>query len=328
MSLLDDIRDLPSSKWAIAINQVAASRMKEIAPRARQFIFDSESSKQIGSFIRTCPDIIYDNLQFAVPPYDPVYVEWDIDACIDGIGRTTYDGDDWRVGFLFSNGIIYTMVNTRERPTAFASPMGYVERSYPNKLVQITNYGTDTDPSEMQKLLLGSSYHTYSPAQRKEFSDRFSMNYVGPKEFFDFALEKFSTAMFGEIRMFLTALLMLYQKQNVTIQDRPYERRISRGKLRTFMAHSTVTIHLSNEAEIRKAFQTGERGAPRRHEVRTHYAHRHGVKSCAHTWNKIEEAANEQWSCSHCGRLRWLKKSHLRGDGSKGFVVKKYEVKL
>jgi hypothetical protein len=95
------------------------------------------------------------------------------------------------------------------------------------------------------------------------------------------------------------------------------------------MAHTTVTIHLSQYMDLKHDLTVvHDRSAPRRHEVRTHYKHRQLTAGCVHEWERVDDADNEQWRCTACAGLRWLCRSHLRGDGSIGFVTKHYEVKL
>lgn len=324
MSLLDDIKDFPASRWGRHLAPHHAKRLQTLAPRMRQFIFDEEASRKLGHFIRECPDIIVDQLEFARLPYDPCYIEIDLIAAHEALGHPTTamfnpSDPDWRLGFACDGFTVKTLVNIKADPEAKVAIHGIFDLESGGKSVLTPNMGS-------QEIMLGTSFDYLTPARRETFCKRFGLGYFGP-DGREAEYGKFYKMAVGEGRTFAAALLMLYQQRGVTIGDRPFERRVTRGKLRTFMAHHTVTIHLE-APEMRKAWAGGHHASPRRHEVRTHYAHRHGTRQCVHEWVKIEDAKNEQWRCQRCDRLRWLKRSHLRGDAGKGFVTKSYSVQV
>lgn len=323
MSLLDDVKDLPVSAWGNAVYLPAPSKtVKAIAPRARQFIFDKEASEALGRFIRDCPDVLVDQMQFARQPYDITYIEVELDALYDAMGKTvTYpDERDWKIGFLAHVGEVFVLTNSRQRTQGVLSPVCTFDYEY---------RPVAADPlSDDSKVLLGSSWHSLSDAQRNAFAQRFNVGYLGKPEVRHKALEVMLPAIMGEARVYVAALLFLYQKHRLTLTDHGFRRAISRGKLRTYMAHTTVTIHLSQYEGIKHHFTEIDRASPRRHEVRTHYKHRQLTAGCEHQWTRVEDAENEQWRCTACSGLRWLCRQHLRGDGSIGFVTKHYEVTL
>jgi hypothetical protein len=338
MSLLDDIKDLPVKRWGSLLLPGYAKHLQIISPRTRQFIFDEEASRKLGVFIRDCPDILIDQLEFARPPYDPFYAEIDIFAAHQALGKPTTQQlekyrdtpSDWRIGFIYDHGGIVSLVNEVNKPEAKAMPFGIADLIHRERGMG-TPFRLNEEGKDIyhQQVLLGTTWDDITPAQREAFATRFSLNYYGHSASLEDWIKKFDFHnLMGEARTYAATVLLLYQQRHITIGSRPYERKIVRGKLRTFMAHHTVTIHLE-ATEMRKALGLGHHASPRRHEVRTHYAHRYGTRgACEHNWIRIENAANEQWRCAHCNRLRWLRKTHLRGDAAKGFVTKHYEVQL
>ena len=327
MSLLDDVKDLPESVWGNReILPMQTKRVKSLAPRARQFIFDEQASHALGRFIRECPDILVDQMEFARQPYEVTYIELVLPEVFVGMGLPRQDlhgkGEvDWKLGLLAGDGIISCLSNTREHPKPSLSPVCTIDHEYrPGKEVGFV---------DDSKVLLGTTWYKVNEAQRIAFANRFSLGFFGAEFARAKAMETMLPAMTGEARIYVAALLFLYQKHRLTLTDHAPKRGLSRGKLRTYMAHTTVTIHVSQyEAVKRDLMTTHERSAPRRHEVRTHYKHRHLTAGCVHEWVRVEDADNEQWRCTACAGLRWLCRSHLRGDGSIGFVTKHYEVKL
>lgn len=324
MSLLDDVKDLPPRIWSnTGIKPHVTKQVQALAPRARQFVFDGGASKLVGEFIRDCPDILVDQMQFARQPYDITYIEVDMAALYDAMGkRTFYTGErDWKVGFLAHGGIVYTITNSRERPEAALAPTCTFDYEY---------RPVAADPlSDDSKVLLGSTWNALSEDQRNAFAQRFNVGYLAAEHARDKALEIMLPAIAGEARVYVACLLFLYQRKHLTLADHGPRRTLSKGRQRVYMAHTTVTIHLSQYTDLKHDLTVGhERSAPRRHEVRTHYKHRQLTAGCEHQWVRVEDADNEQWRCTACSGLRWLCRSHLRGDGSIGFVTKTYEVTL
>ena len=85
--LLDDVKELPVSKWGPLLRPEVSKHIKAAAPQARCYVFDDEASFKLGQFIRSCPDMIAEQLEFAIPPYPVTYVEVVIDQVVKGIGR-------------------------------------------------------------------------------------------------------------------------------------------------------------------------------------------------------------------------------------------------
>ena len=324
MNLLDDVKDLSPSIWSNAGMLPHVTRqVRALAPRARAFIFDEAASRMVGTFIRDCPDILVDQMQFARQPYDVTYIEVDIDALYQAMGRRTFQSGekDWRIGYLAHGGTIYTLTNSRERPQAALAPTCTLDYEY--------RPSADDPLSDDSRVLLGSTWHDLNPDQRNAFAQRFNVGYLAEERAREKALEIMLPAIAGEARVYVACLLFLYQKHRVTLTDRGYKRQISKGKLRTYMAHTTVTIHLSQYLEVKQDLTAAHKqSSPRRHEVRTHYKHRQMTAGCEHQWVRVEDAENEQWRCTACSGLRWLCRQHLRGDGAIGFVTKHYEVKV
>jgi hypothetical protein len=328
MSLLDDVKDLPVSQWAKLSPNRITSEIVTAARQARQFIFTREACTRIGELIRDDISVFADNLEFAIPPYDPCYIEADIDAVYSALKKDLPPDPtaDKNVGFLFIGNQIYSLVNSHAKPQANLAVYGTFFKngpSRPNVLPreQISKY--------YPWLLMGSSMDQLNEQQKQRFLDTFGVMYTLKPEIYRQLSAKQMTPNFaGEARTIAVLLLMLYNKKHLVLTDRPFERRISKGKLRTYMAHTTVEISLTDPVEIRRSFSRNEHGPRRRHEVRTHYAHLRTEPRCEHQWVKLEHVDNDQWECTKCHGLRFLRRQHLRGDGSIGFVTKSYRVKL
>lgn len=325
MTLLDDVKDLPTAKWASPILQPSVSRrIQSLAPRARQFVFDEAASVFLGRFISDCPDVLVDQMQFALQPYETTYIELDLAAVYRGTGKPStadyYPEPDWKIGFLSHGGVVYGFTNSRQREVPYLSPLCVLDNEYhPSAKVDAL-----IDDS---RVILGTTWYDLNEAQRAAVAQRFNMGYIGPEEHAESALRHMIPASMGEARVYLAALLMLFNRRRFTVLDHGFSRRGSRGKIRTFMAHTSVTIHLDQYIDFKRHVESEQqRLSPRRHEVRAHYKHRHLTPGCEHQWTPVED--KKQWRCTCCGGLRYLCREHLRGDAGVGFVKKDYQITL
>lgn len=327
MSLLDDIKEKLDNIDTSFMHPRALAQIKNNMYACRQFIFDEEASRTVGRFIRHCPDFLVENAEFARPPYNPCYIEVDIDSMYQEVRSSDYfQGKtlDYRVGFLIIDNCVFTVVNEKEQVQPFLGMFGVYFKDGAAPFYHDIPLLADPELEEIQ--LLGTTFHSVNAKQRRYFRSKFGVFHTSRVLSEHMTMEHLRGNQ-GEARTFAAVLLMLYNKRNVTITERPAERRLSRGKLRTYMAYSVVQISLTAPVELRRAFHTGERGPTRRHEVRTHYAHLKIQPRCEHQWIRNEYADNEQWECAKCHGLRYLRREHLRGDATKGFVNKRYEVK-
>lgn len=324
MTLLDDVKDLPPSKWTgNTMPPAVAKRVQSIAHKARQFVFDTAASEFLGRFIRDCPDVLIDQMQFALQPYDTTYIEVDLQAVFRGTGAPStsdlFPDPDQSVGFLAHAGTVYTLANTAAHPGAGLSPICILDNEYATHPVD--NFIDDS------RVLLGSTWHHLDDPQREAFSQRFNVGCLAEREYHEKVLEVMLPATMGEARVYLAALLMLFNRRRFTVSDHGFSRRGHRGKIRTFMAYSSVTIHLDQYLDFKRHVENEQqRLSPRRHEVRAHYRHRYLTAGCEHQWVPVED--KKQWRCSCCSGLRYLCREHLRGDASIGFVKKNYQVTL
>lgn len=323
--LIDDTKDAKHKTDVVGyyLSSYTAKKLQAWSYAARPFVFDRAASVKLGHFIRDCADVIADNLDFALPPYETTYIEVEMDAVIEGIGSgSTLTGPDadWKVGFLIKNGSVMVLANTRRLPSATFMPFG-LDRH--DGLRTDAEFAPDYDRHSM--ILLGSSMPKLTPKQIRAFNERWALVYNGPEPIRAQMLAEPVMGHAGECRTLCAALLLLNQKKVIQLTDKPAHRQMHRGKSRSFMAHSVVTITLDSPVEIRRSMHTGERESPRAHEVPAHFAHRHGEKLCEHNWIKRDDG-HEHWDCTKCGRFRYRRKEHMRGDASKGFVKRTYNV--
>jgi hypothetical protein len=118
----------------------AFKHVQSILPVTRRFIFGPEASEFLGHFIRECGDLIVEQAEFALAPFQNTYLQINIDLTHRALGAaTTHDlfkdkgyGADVDVGYLLSGERVYTFAAGRNGDKAFMSPI-VLNRNTPQK---------------------------------------------------------------------------------------------------------------------------------------------------------------------------------------------------
>lgn len=95
-----------------------------------------------------------------------------------------------------------------------------------------------------------------------------------------------------------------------------------------YKAHHKVTVRLARrDPVVRFTAHLATGLHRRRHSVRGHWAQtRHlAHRGCDHRWD-IVSINRDKYECGACGAKRWWRTAHMRGDATRGFVTKDYEV--
>lgn len=127
---------------------------------------------------------------------------------------------------------------------------------------------------------------------------------------------------------FLIAVLSLINEVPVITNAVPATgyKTVGMNKIR-YMSYSNILLKVPKTEPTRFVLNRikGAIDSRRRHKVRGHWAHSHliGKKNCDHVWLKLTENREE---CNLCGKLRWWRKEHMRGDATKGYVDQHYVV--
>lgn len=342
MLVLDEVINQPI-EW---LSRKPREELIATARRAERFVFSDSASKLIGQFVTECGDLVLRHRQFAIPPFDTMYIEFAkpfFDAFESNIAK---DGADTNVGYLLDNQRIYIMARggkKGDKVTADLMPWYYTwslpggvapfdlktramvlslkgEGADWNKLA--IAYGTSqmkiTDEDERQQLLAQVQphlfvdyYHRIKHAEGENTAKvvRTMLNYGA-----------------GDVRNMWAALLWLNRPAHTIISNQPAGRRFFRGKSIAYKASHTVEIDLHKMRSLRRAFTlSGERLSPRRHKVRGFFAHKHGSTGCSHDWPLLPDE-DMHWVCKRCSRVRWWVKDYVRGDATRGWVDHSYEV--
>lgn len=316
-------------------------RIDELRPFARRFIFDAEASRHVGRFIRDCGDLLIENRQFAIPPYQTTYIEFDLEALLAAIGKgcTTEifgkDGTDKFIGYLI-HGNRVTVIVCGDTGSALIGAFGY-RLNTPIKPRPI--FATPMNPADPNdewariSFLLGTMVDDLpDELTRQEIIGNVEINVTWDGPFDDRRRKTLLLGAMGELRMLWACLLMLNQHKHIELEQVPHQTGLYKGKRCVCPAHHLVRIHLGQTTSIRKMLSSTLGIPRRRHEVRGHFAHWHLKDGCEHQWPPLpdftvlegEQETTPRWRCTSCGGLRVWRKAHVRGRG--GFVTKEYVV--
>jgi hypothetical protein len=148
----------------------------------------------------------------------------------------------------------------------------------------------------------------------------------------DFArvITEMSLEMAGDVRMVIT-LLGLLNTFKVSVGDMKAKggSRIVRGRVVPYMEVHRLTVELPKDrmfAAVDKHMRTA--GILRRaHEVLGHWCYRRaGYRHpCPHDWERTH-STKLRFRCKRCASERWWRDAHQRGDASRGFVKKEYDL--
>ena len=363
---------------ALAISQPTIQRrflehLSRVSYRAKCFLFDHDSSRLIGQFATECSDLIFDHRQFAKPPYDVTYIEYDNVGMMTGMHGNFEPWEDTRVGFLIYLSTVYVFVSQNKElgTPELVWPLFYycAERgskvdhksSFPvvdygshapvGKLVLIMGSGlnflagdTMLNPagphdgeafaSFEQAIEAGIKHHIGGRTKMgKIMEDLINSNeayFAGTKQTLPFQTG-FLRESIGDLRKVWAGLLWLQSvPKTVTMSPVPAGHTMHHGKRVAMSAHHTVHIHLRGKRTIRQRYLAAhhKRNSPRLHDVRGHHKHRGGAAiGCSHVWPPTPNEKG-QFICEKCERKRWFVKAFKRGDESKGFVDKDYQLEI
>ena len=303
---------------------------------ARRFEIQPNASKRIRDAITSYPELLAENSQFAIPPFEKTWIEFETKYLIqhDLMTRVMEPYADRRVGYLFQgNTVMIFSEDSKYEPSPgvlayrLNSPMPMELQQQFAEWFGISRIGIDP-------FLWGHTMTQYlDESVKRSLRDQHTlMISPGMETFFGKDDPKTIPLMVrdsyhgsaGELRNILGILLMLNQPSRVrAIKDVPRKRGIVRGKPMPYFGHSTIDICLDklDNASLLSRPREGEHASPRWHEVRGHFCHNAAARKAthAHAWAQVDD---RRWECqAGCGGKRWWREfPEGRGSAQVGFV--------
>lgn len=331
-----------------AMPQLHANKFRNEMRSARVFVLDDNAIDRFAAVVRDIPEYIAKHQAFARPPYDSMWIEFDFCRFYESVtGREPDETADVRLAYFIINGTAFVFASGKGNSRVVAMPIVY-QLHEPWPLESQIQLVEDCGTSRMQVLafLWGESVMSTPPETLRELRDAHTV-VLGPTLFRDaLSPEKYKQAMHrlwdtvclkssGDLRN-IVALLLLLNRPNLTtfVRDVPRRRGFVGNKLVPYLSHTVATIALDPKPAIISIGTPEDEHTPRRrHEVRGHYCHNNAYKEatargCEHDMVRDEESTHpdDSWKCRICNGKRWWKPKFERGDASKGFVIKQYNV--
>jgi hypothetical protein len=304
-------------------------RLKKVARSCRRFVFGPEASARLGEVVRDIPDMLYDNQQFAMAPFDLCSVEVDLDCFIEAQGLQEADlGTDKYLTFIIDHDRVNVLAAT-ERSAGMLCPFEYFlhqEMDFETQLRLADEMHTSR--LGLAAFLWGSTLnHAIDQGRAHELKGAHSFDTVPGVVDKAEIYGGYAPRAQGELRVLIAALLLLNRPSIAKFSEVPGGRTFCRGKSRQYLAHTNVSLSVDAVPQLRTVHHTGERGSVRRHEVRGHWRHSHEYHAwtdagCIHEWEHTPRPTNDRhYTCAVCDSHRWWTTAFTRGDATKGFVV-------
>lgn len=353
----------PDSLYTRAVGRARTQQLQAKAMKAHRFLFDAEASTRVGDVIRTIPELLVRESQFARAPYPLTWIEIDHTALWRSIYRDNQpmlakEAPDHaaRVAYLVDINDVYIIAGGMAcEPDSLhklhIGPFGYELNT--DKLLPSFHQGMlQKSVSEERFLYLiteffwGSTCYDIDFADLQEITKHFMFYPIfDPNMIARNSERSMMDESVADLRNIIAILLML-NRPAITRYGNEVPR--SRGWLRNksipFMSHTTVHINIDPVPILRTiGTPAGDGVERRRHEVKGHFCHNrdardYGGIGCVHEWISCDDdwipvgpdyppADVDNWVCAACEGKRWWRATHERGSAAVGFVAKDgYEV--
>jgi len=306
--------------------------IRAVKPRARRFIISDEVCVQIGLLLKEHPEVFMRNLQFAIPPYESCYIEFNSSAFFDALGsqlRGSVETRDTEVAYLIHKNRVSVFAKTENPDLPVSQHVGITPQ-----LWTLDGSGLDygfyaVPPMPIDHKLSMALGQTYADCM-EEIPDEVKSELYRRINLYvdrncDFRVFRKTIPYFvGEMRNLFAMLLWINQPSLMEFESMPARRALIRGRPTVYPAHHIVKLKKGTTLK-RMVSIFNERSPSRRHEVRGHFRHFHLSPNCVHDWNVLPDD-NGHWHCKTCRGTRTWVTEHLRGDAARGFVTKEYKV--
>lgn len=310
-------------------------------PRAMRFQFSDEVITTIAHLIKEYPDLLLRNYQFALPRYECMYVEYNIDTFIKALGTVStadklmmalYQNQrDIHVGYLIDGNAVYCLVDGRGfdgRQGSICGPLVYTINHDHSPPPGIVPFPMRIDDDTWLAWLMGSTLSNDKAHWDNEKADDICRRFrVWSDKGLVHAEKELVEVMMGsqgEIRNLMVMLLWLNQPANLDL-DKVAARRAWFGKREiAYAAHHVVKMKpgMTLRSMLRSFV---ERRSPRRHQVGEFFRNFDKTTGCEHDW-PIFPNEDGRWQCRKCPQWRIRVKEHSRGDAGIGYVTKEYKI--
>lgn len=331
----------PLSKWA--------GRLQDRLQDAKVFVLDKQAAIYAAQFIKNHPEAIATDQEFAIPPFDRMYVELPFEAFFNELGSKGFfdaPNADTEVGYFFDGPDCFVMSQARNLQGREGSPLCLPIVYHRNKPFTVEAElamaeAMQTSRIGIDGMLWGSSlqrFHEAASPMARALRENHSFEWwpevrgvLKPNE-----LDHLAKVSAGDMRNIIALTLFLNRTREVRIEDTvPPAMGFVGNKLKPYVKHNIVRIKLDPKPMLARVY--AHTGTQRReHDCRGHFCHDKVARASGHHVGALPgtekhpahwtEYGVNQWRCLVCGGKRWHRKEHKRGHKEVGKVKKVYEV--
>lgn len=330
--------------------EIIRSHMTE----AKHFVLDADATRYIGEMTRQVPQAISYGQQFALPPFNKMWIEFPARVLYEAVTQRPADADsDETVAYFINWPTVYVVASNGKGGDPLLSPIKY-KLFQPFDARGEIEFCQDIGISRLNldAFFWGETLHTMMletlrtrgkpvvnelkpltvDLEELDIDTRILARSLRENHSIEIMSQDMTMtfrAMFsesaGEMRNIIAMLLFLNRTSKIQYQEQiGPEKRMIRSKPRTMVKHQIIRLKINPLPKLIKLGGSG--GIWRRlHDVRAHFCHDRIARetNCLHDW--VEQDI-EQWRCMACGGLKWRRKAHQRGNREKGLVKTEYEV--
>lgn len=314
---------------------------------AKVFKFDEDAAVYAAQMMRDYPEEIAKNIEFAIPPYQQMYIEYPFpkfyETITPGYMRITdplpLEDQDQDVGYFYDGPRVYVMSRTMDigdhnshgilLPLRFRlnQTFSFAEEQELTRSLQGSRLTIDAFLwGGCYKKLVERSDHASMRALRQHHSCEVwwgKDNIMEPQNILAHLLRTNA----GDLRSIVGFLLFLNKTRDLQIVDSvPPAPGWVHAKPRTLTRYNLIHIKLDPAPLLKRVFKSRATGGWRReHDVRGHFCHNR-VWHANHHDHDTREVGVNQWKCLICGGFKWWRAEHHRGSSKAGIVKTVYEV--
>jgi hypothetical protein len=316
---------------------------------AKRFVFDHQAAGYCAELLRKAPRVIADAQDFAIPPFERMYIEFPFDVWYETLtGQKPDKTADIRLGYLITGSLVRVLV---ESPAGLGlSPIQYhLNRPWTFEQEQQMAEAVGTSRAQFDLFFWGVSaahlgtIHCGADGKHRVAMDEWQKEALRSlRANHSLSLhvaerlqhrvpqiwDMFYDGSAGDLRNIIGLLLFMNRTSKTRVErEMPVKQQMIHTKPVALLKHRVITLHVNPVPKLLK-LAAGEGVWRRLHDVRGHFCHNEVARTNHHDheWQEaVSMLPHLQWFCS-CGGLRWWRREHRRGHEQLGHITSVYEV--
>jgi len=303
-------------------------------------VLDTAAATYLGKMIREHPRVIADAQDFAIPPFEHMWIEIPFGAYYEAItGRVGDANADKAVGYLFHGPTV--TVAAQSRLGASWMPVEYTLH-HPNTIEEQLDLANKMSISRagLDLWYWGESANDFVHPKEEGGWEREPIRALRANhgarlvplanrfKHMEYPFAQITSGSNGDLRNIVSTLLFLNRTRDIQYErELPLKQGLVNRKPRPWMPHRVISLKLDPMPRL-MTLAAGQGIKRRLHDVRGHFCHdkqaragcMHGEQTLGDWGDFWVEYDVLQWRCTHCGGKRWWRHEHQRGSQHVGVI--------